>query len=194
MGLIIEEPVYEFVDVRVLNKSTGVPTTILANGITASITRGNEAGVAGIASVEVGSATITLKDPETPLYDPTTTSLLQPNMPIEVYKKGDTALPIFTGVILDLATRYEFHPIFRNQLVTYVDIYAVDAVSEWGGKVYADSSYPISGVTSEPTTSETWANRITRIKDSLSTVYTNNSLITPPSAVEDVLLYTKASR
>jgi hypothetical protein len=190
---INEQPVYDWVDVRVLNKTTGSPTLILADGITVRIQRGNDAGIAGIASVEVGSAIISLMDPATPIYDPTTTSLLQPNMPIEVYEKGDPTVPIFTGVILDLATRYEFHPIFRDTLVTYVDIYAVDAVSEWGGKVYPDSSYPISLVTSEPATSETWANRILRIKESLSTIYDNNSPINPPSAVGDVLLYEKRS-
>jgi len=190
---INEQPVYDWVDVRVLNKSTGVPTAILADGITVRIQRGNDAGIAGIASVEVGSAVISLMDPTTPIYDPTTTSLLQPNMPIEVYKKGDDATPIFTGVVLDLATRYEFHPIFRSTLVTYVDIYAVDAVSEWGGKVYKDSSYPVSGTSTEPATSETWQNRITRIKDSLDAEYANNSVINVPSAVADVLLYTKAS-
>ena len=114
-------------------------------------------------------------------------------MPIEVYKRGDDTTPIFTGVILDLATRYEFHPIFRDTLITYVDIYAVDAVSEWGGKVYSDSSYPISNVSSEPATSETWQNRIDRIKESLSTVYDNNSVINVPSATADVLLYENAS-
>jgi len=200
---INEKPVYDWVEVRVLNKSTGVPTAIIADAITASIQRGNDAGIAGIASVEVGSALITLIDPPTALYDPTTTSLLQPNMPIEVYKRGDDTIPIFTGVILDLATRYTTLNTYPGRLAptqnytdtvrTYIDVYAVDAVSEWGGKVYSDSTYPISGATTEPSTSETWQNRITRIKDSLATIYTNNSVINAPPSVADVLLYEKAS-
>ena len=190
---IIEQPIYNYVDVRVLDKVTGDPTELLANGITMQIQRGNDAGVAGLASVEVGSALITLLDPAIPVYDPTTTSLLQPNMVIEVYQQGDPTNPIFTGVILDLSTRYQFDPVFTDKLLTYVDIYAVDAVSEWGGKVYPDSSYPVSGVSGEPATSEPWSDRITRIKDSLATVFDNNSVINPPNAIPDVLLYENAS-
>lgn len=99
-----------------------------------SSTRGGTVGIAGIASVDVGSVSINVLD----VYDPAiaTNTLLRPNRPIAVYVDSVSfATPrtdgaIFTGTIQDIQTNYFYE---AGQQHVNITLYAVDAVSSHAG-------------------------------------------------------------
>jgi len=130
--------------VVVWNGSTWVP--ILGDATEATSVRGGSVGIAGIASVEVGSFSINILD----MYDPAQTALLSPNQDIVVYVDNpEFATPrtdgaIFTGKIQDIQTNYF---LYKGKQHVNVGIYAVDAVSSHAG-ITVTNDYEEPGVTS----------------------------------------------
>jgi hypothetical protein len=117
---------YDYLRVRVQNKSTLAWTEIMAAGQEVQIDRGGTVGVLGLDSVNAGTLSMTLFNS----LDPAVVSTLQPKMKIQVYST-QFATPdlgsIYVGNIVDVNSKY-----FLNardfDIDTYVTITAVDAV------------------------------------------------------------------
>jgi hypothetical protein len=125
--VINEEPLLPYIEVRVKNKTTGVWTDIVADAITVRCSRGGTIGLANLSSVDVGTAFIRLKN----VYDPAIVSFLEPNMTIQIRNKTDLAVgTVFTGTIEDVESKYERANNFSDEIITFVDIFAVDAVAQ----------------------------------------------------------------
>jgi hypothetical protein len=95
--------------------------------------RGGSVGVAGIASVDVGTMSINVLD----ALDPATVAVLAPNQSIVVYVDDAEVFPdtlvdgaVFTGTIQDISTDYFYE---KGEQHINVVIYAVDAVSTHAG-------------------------------------------------------------
>lgn len=132
--MILEQPVFNYLNLRVKNKDTGVWTEVLADAITVTCQRGGTLGVAGITSVDVGNLAVTLKN----VLDPAIIPFLEPQMELQLYNKL-SATPeigsIFLGTIDDISTEYRL--INNDEIVTLVSIYASDAV-----QAHANSTVP----------------------------------------------------
>lgn len=145
---------YDYLRVRVQNKSTLAWTEILSEGNEVSIDRGGTTGVLGLDSVNVGIATIVLYNS----LDPAVVSTLSPRMPIQVYST-QFATPddgsIYVGTIADIASSY-FMNTRTFSIDTYVTITAVDAVQ-------AHANVTVPGVT---TTAgyQRWEERISTLQ------------------------------
>lgn len=129
---------YDYLRVRVQNKSTLAWTDILSAGNELQIERGGTVGVLGLDSVNVGLATIVLYNS----LDPAVVSTLSPKMPIQVYST-QFATPdegsIYLGTIADIQSQY----VLNTQtfaIDAYVSITAVDAVQ-------AHSNVVVPGIT-----------------------------------------------
>jgi hypothetical protein len=117
---------YDYLRVRVQNKSTLAWTEIMDVGNEVQIQRGGNAGVLGLDSVDAGILSMTLYNS----LDPAVVNTLQPKMKIQVYST-QFATPdegsIYLGNIVDINSAY-----FLNNkdfdIDTYVTITAVDAV------------------------------------------------------------------
>jgi hypothetical protein len=117
---------YDYLRVRVQNKSTLAWTEIMDVGNEIQIERGGSAGVLGLDSVNSGIMSMTLYNS----LDPAVVNTLQPKMKIQVYST-QFATPdlgsIYVGNIVDINSQY-----FLNErkfdIDTYVTITAVDAV------------------------------------------------------------------
>jgi hypothetical protein len=117
---------YDYLRVRVQDKTTLAWTEIMANGQEVQIDRGGTVGVLGLDSVNAGTLSMTLFNS----LDPAVVSTLQPKMKIQVYST-QFATPdlgsIYVGNIVDVNSKY-----FLNSrdfdIDTYVTITAVDAV------------------------------------------------------------------
>jgi hypothetical protein len=117
---------YDYLRVRVQNKSTLAWTEIMDVGNEIQIDRGGSVGVLGLDSVNAGTLSMTLLNS----LDPAVVSTLQPKMKIQVYST-QFATPdlgsIYVGNIVDIRSQY-----FLNDrtfsIDTYVSITAVDAV------------------------------------------------------------------
>jgi hypothetical protein len=129
---------YDYLRVRVQNKSTLAWTEIMAAGNEINIDRGGFAGILGLDSVNVGLATFVLYNS----LDPAVVSTLSPKMPIQVYST-QFATPdegsIYLGTIADVSSQYVLND--RTFAIdTYVTITAVDAVQ-------AHANITVPGVT-----------------------------------------------
>ena len=117
---------YDYLRVRVQNKSTLAWTEIMSAGNEIQIDRGGSVGVLGLDSVNAGTLSMTLFNS----LDPAVVSTLQPKMKIQVYST-QFATPdlgsIYVGNIVDVNSKYFLNT--RNfDIDTYVTITAVDAV------------------------------------------------------------------
>jgi hypothetical protein len=117
---------YDYLRVRVQNKSTLAWTEILSDGNELQIERGGTVGVLGLDSVQVGIATLVLYNS----LDPAVVSTLSPKMLIQVYST-QFATPdegsIYLGQIADINSSYTLNTT-TFQVDTYVTITATDAV------------------------------------------------------------------
>lgn len=117
---------YDYLRVRVQNKTTLAWTEIMSAGNEIQIDRGGTVGVLGLDSVNAGTLSMTLFNS----LDPAVVSTLQPKMKIQVYST-QFATPdlgsVYVGNIVDINSQY-----FMNardfDIDTYVTITAVDAV------------------------------------------------------------------
>lgn len=142
-------------------------------------TRGGTVGVAGIASVDVGTASINVLD----VYDPFSGStLLRPNRAIAVYVDSTafgtprTDGAIFTGVIQDIQTNYFFEAGKQHVNIT---IYAVDAVSSHAGVTVTNTDgyegFTSSNITVTPGTVikasgyQRWEDRVNELSAAFAT-------------------------
>jgi hypothetical protein len=129
---------YDYLRVRVQNKSTLVWTEIMSAGNEVQIERGGSVGVLGLDSVNAGTMSMTLYNS----LDPAVVSTLSPGMNIQVYST-QFATPalglVYAGNIVDVNSSY-----FMNtrdfDIDTYVTITAVDAVQ-------AHANVTVPGVT-----------------------------------------------
>lgn len=138
--MIVNSPVYgDNISLRCAVLKSGAWIELLGTSTRVSSERGGSAGIAGLASVEVGTMTINVLD----AADPAISSTLFPNQPIVVYIDDPSvfATPltdgaIFTGTIQDISTNYFFEKGIKH---TNVVIYAVDAVSTHAGITVTNS-------------------------------------------------------
>lgn len=117
---------YDYLRVRVQNKSTLAWTEILADGNELNISRGGNTGVLGLDSVNAGIMEMTLYN----ALDPAVVSTLSPKMKIQVYSTQfatPDAGSIYVGQIVDINSFYRLNDVTK-QVDTYVTITAVDAV------------------------------------------------------------------
>lgn len=117
---------YDYLRVRVQNKSTLAWTQILSEGNELKINRGGTVGVLGLDSLNVGIAQLVLYNS----LDPAVVSTLSPKMLIQVYST-QFATPdlgsIYLGQIADINSEYTLNT-QTFSIDTYVTITAVDAV------------------------------------------------------------------
>ena len=129
---------YDYLRVRVQDKSTLAWTEIMSAGNEVQIQRGGTVGVLGLDSVNVGIATIVLYNS----LDPAVVATLSPKMKIQVYSTqfaSADAGSIYLGTIADITSEY----VLNSQtfaIDTYVSITAVDAVQ-------AHANVTVPGVT-----------------------------------------------
>lgn len=116
---------YDYLRVRVQDKSTLAWTEILADGNEFRCERGGSVDVLGLSSVNAGILEITLYN----AFDPAVVATLSPKMKIQVYST-QFATPdegsIYVGNIADIQTRYARNR-KTNEYDSYVTITAVDA-------------------------------------------------------------------
>lgn len=117
---------YDYLRVRVQDKSTLVWTEILSAGNELRINRGGSVGVLGLDSLNVGTAELVLYN----TLDPAVVSTLSPKMLIQVYSNqfaSADAGSIYLGQISDITSDYVMN---RDtfQIDTYVTITATDAI------------------------------------------------------------------
>lgn len=117
---------YDYLRVRVQDKSTLAWTEILADGNEFRCERGGNVGVLGLSSVNAGILEITLYN----AYDPAVVATLSPKMQVQVYST-QFATPdegsVYVGNIVDIQTRYVRNR-RTNDYDAYVTLTAVDAV------------------------------------------------------------------
>lgn len=145
---------YDYLRVRVQDKSTLAWTEILSEGNELEISRGGNVGVLGLDSVNVGIANVVLYNS----LDPAVVATLSPKMLIQVYST-QFATPdegsIYLGTIADINSDY----VLNDQtfaIDTYVNITAVDAVQ-------AHANVTVPGVTTEAGY-ERWEERIATLE------------------------------
>lgn len=129
---------YDYLRVRVQNKSTLAWTEILSEGNELQIERGGTVGVLGLDSLNVGLATLVLYNS----LDPAVVSTLSPRMNIQVYST-QFATPdegsVYLGTIADINSTYVLNT-RTFSIDTYVSITAVDAIQ-------SHSNITVPGVT-----------------------------------------------
>lgn len=117
---------YDYLRVRVQDKSTLAWTELLADGNEVRIQRGGSVGVLGIGSVNAGILELVLYN----AFDPVTVSTLSPKTKIQVYST-QFATPdegsIYVGNITDIRSSYVKNK-KTGDMDTYVTVMAVDAV------------------------------------------------------------------
>lgn len=117
---------YDYLRVRVQDKSTLAWTEILADGNEMQIQRGGSVGVLGIGSVNAGILQLVLYN----ALDPATVATLSPKMKVQVYST-EFATPdlgsVFVGNITDIGSNYVKNK-KTGDLDVYVTLTAVDAV------------------------------------------------------------------
>lgn len=117
---------YDYLRVRVQNKTTLEWTEIMSEGNEVQIQRGGTVGVLGLDSVNAGVLSITLYNS----LDPAVVNTLQPKMKIQVYST-QFATPdlgsVYVGNIVDINSDY-FMNASDFEIDTYVTVTAVDAV------------------------------------------------------------------
>ena len=129
---------YDYLRVRVQDKSTLAWTEILSDGNELKIGRGGTVGVLGLDSVNVGIAEVVLYNS----LDPAVVATLSPKMKIQVYSTLAASADegsIYVGTIADINSSY----VLNTQtfaIDTYVTITAVDAVQ-------AHANVTVPGVT-----------------------------------------------
>jgi len=157
---------YDYLRVRVQNKSTLAWTEIMDVGNEVQIDRGGNVGVLGLDSVNAGTLSITLFNS----LDPSVVNTLQPKMKIQVYST-QFATPdlgsIYVGNIVDINSQY-FMNNEKFKIDTYVTITAVDAVQ-------AHSNITVPGVV---TTAgfQRWEERIATLASSAITTINNPAI------------------
>tara|TARA_R110000822_G_scaffold123979_2_gene258495 strand:+ start:57 stop:614 length:558 start_codon:yes stop_codon:yes gene_type:complete len=178
-------PVYNYMKCAVYNSVTSLWVDILADGIEVAATRGGDLGLAGIASVDVGSLSLRLLD----VYDPAQVAFLKPNMPIVLYNNDPSfATPrttgaIFTGMVQDINATYELDDLGKFR--TYVNIYAADSVSSHTNiPINGFKGTTFNGVINTANGYQRWEDRI---RD-LNTQYAR-STITNPTISANVEVY-----
>ena len=117
---------FDYLRVRVQDKSTLAWTEIMDKGNEIQIDRGGSVGVLGLDSVNAGTLSMTILN----ALDPVLVNTLQPKMKIQVYSTL-FATPdlgsIYVGNIVDVSSQY-FLNNRKFDLDTFVTITAVDAV------------------------------------------------------------------
>ncbi len=117
---------YDYLRVRVQDKTTLAWTDILSAGNELQISRGGTVGVLGLDSLNVGIATLVLYNS----LDPAVVSTLSPKMAIQVYST-QFATPdegsVYLGAISDINSSYVLNT-RTFEIDTYVTITAVDAI------------------------------------------------------------------
>ena len=117
---------FDYLRVRVQDKSTLAWTEIMDKGNEIQIDRGGSVGVLGLDSVNAGTLSMTILN----ALDPVVVNTLQPKMKIQVYSTL-FATPdlgsIYLGNIVDVSSQY-FLNNRKFDLDTFVTITAVDAV------------------------------------------------------------------
>lgn len=117
---------FDYLRVRVQDKSTLAWTEIMDKGNEIQIDRGGSVGVLGLDSVNAGTLSMTILN----ALDPVVVNTLQPKMKIQVYSTL-FATPdlgsIYVGNIVDVSSQY-FLNNRKFDLDTFVTITAVDAV------------------------------------------------------------------
>jgi hypothetical protein len=117
---------YDYLRVRVQDKSTLAWTEILSEGNELVIDRGGNVGVLGLDSVQVGIATLVLYNS----LDPAVVATLSPKMLIQVYSTQFATADegsIYLGQIADINSTYTLNTTTFS-VDTYVTITATDAV------------------------------------------------------------------
>ena len=117
---------YDYLRLRVQDKTTLAWTEILSEGNEIQIERGGTAGVLGLDAVNSGIATIVLYNS----LDPAVVSTLQPKQKIQLYSTQfatPDAGSIYLGNIVDINSDYVMNSVMW-EIDTYVSITAVDAV------------------------------------------------------------------
>jgi hypothetical protein len=126
--VIITSQPYDYLRVRVQNKSTLAWTEILDVANNLQIERGGTVEILGLSSVNTGTLEMVLYNS----LDPAVTSTLSPKMVIQVYSTS-AATPddgsIFVGRIADISSVYMMNDVTK-QIDTYVQIFATDAVQD----------------------------------------------------------------
>jgi hypothetical protein len=117
---------YDYLRVRVQDKTTLVWTEILADSNDFNCKRGGNVGLLGLGSVNAGLLEMTLYN----AYDPAVVSTLSPKMKVQVYST-QFATPdegsIYVGNISDINTKYVRNK-KTNDIDAYVTFTAVDAL------------------------------------------------------------------
>lgn len=144
---------YDYLRVRVQDKTTLAWTEIMSAGNEVQIDRGGTVGVLGLDSVNVGIATVVLYNS----LDPAVVATLSPKMKIQVYST-QFATPdegsIYIGQIADINSTYTMNT--RTFAVdTYVTITATDAVQ-------AHSNVNVPGITTSAGY-QRWEDRISTL-------------------------------
>lgn len=152
---------YDYLRLRVQDKTTLAWTEILSAGNEVQIDRGGNSGVLGLDSVNSGIATIVLYNS----LDPAVVSTLQPKQKIQLYSTQfatPDAGSIYLGNIVDINSEYVQNS--RTFAIdTYVTITAVDAVQ-------SHANVTVPGITTA-TGFQRWEERISALAPfSLTTV------------------------
>lgn len=125
--MIIEQPVLNFLQVRIQDKYSQLWTNIAAETTSIKSNRGGNINYGGLVTVNAGTLNVIIKN----LFDPAVIQVLSPEMKIQVYNTT-YATPdegsIFLGTIDDIETNYVFNDA-TNNMDAYVSIYASDAVA-----------------------------------------------------------------
>lgn len=153
---------YDYLRVRVQNKSTLAWTEVLSEGNQLTIDRGGSVGILGLDSLNVGLATLVLYNS----LDPAVVATLAPNMPIQVYSNQYSTPElgaIYTGIITDINSQYVLNR-QTNAIDTYVSVTAVDAVQ-------AHANIVVAGV-STAAGYQRWEERIATLAPSAITTVT----------------------
>lgn len=148
--MIIEQPVFNFLEVRIQDKYTQLWTSIAAETTTIKANRGGNINYGGVVTVDAGTLNIIIKN----LFDPAVMQVLSPEMKIQVYN-STFATPdegsVFLGTIDDIETNYVFNPT-TNNMDAYVSIYASDAIA-------SHTNRSVIGISTE-TGFQRWEDRI----------------------------------
>jgi len=187
--MIVSTPIYGAqvnLRVAVYNPLTSAWVEILGTSTTLNATRGGAVGIAGIASVEVGTFSINILD----ALDPSQVTLLFPNQRIVAYVDDDSAFTtpltdgaIFTGNIQDISTNYFF--VNGTQHVNVV-IYATDAVSSHTGITVTNltgqegfTGTTLNGVANTANGFQRWEDRINDLTDTFQPTVPNVTISSP---------------
>ena len=194
--MIVSHPIYgDEVSLRcvVYNAATATWVEVLGDSTQVSLTRGGNVGEAGVTSVEVGSLTINILD----VYDPSSVSLLKPNVTIILYIDDPStfATPrvdgaIFTGNIQDIKTDYFLEGTEQH---INIEVYAVDAVSSHTGITVTNlngedgfTGTTFNGVANTANGYQRWEDRINDLSTTFAKMEVPTVIISAPVPIYNI--------